>query len=210
MNRQIMEGSKKVAVITCSSRSPRVNPHVSGYVKGVMEKVGGKGFSVHHVDLKTYGLGIYNEPVIPAQLPKDDPTPHYSFESTRSWSQEIRKYDGLVFVTPQYNWSIPASLKNGIDHLFYEWKGKVAGIVSYGGRGGAKATNHLRDILAAFSMDQVATAPAISLSRNTLEDAEKHGKVTDEQEKKWKEAGVEDAIIEMTNQLNLKLFNDKE
>jgi NAD(P)H-dependent FMN reductase len=205
-----MEGAKKVAVITCSSRSPRVNPYVSKYVKDVMESVGRQDISVHHVDLKTYELSIYSEPVIPAQLPADNPTPHYAFESTRNWSQEISKYDGVVFVTPQYNWSIPSGLKNGIDHLFYEWKGKVAGIVSYGGRGGDKAANHLRDILTGIKMNQVDTTPAISLSRNTLEDAEKLGKITDEQVKKWKEAGVEDAVIEMTNQINLKLFKDHE
>ncbi|KAA8906625.1 hypothetical protein TRICI_005125 [Trichomonascus ciferrii] len=205
-----MEGSKKVAVITCSMRSPRVNPYVSEYVKEVMERVGRKDLSIHHVDMKQYELSFYSEPVIPAQLPVENPTPHYAFESTRSWSQEISKYDGFVFVTPQYNWSIPASLKNGVDHLFYEWKGKAAGIVSYGGRGGAKATNHLRDILTGIKMNQVDTAPAISLSGNTLNDAEKLGRVTDEQQKKWNEAGVEDAIIEMTNQINLQLFKDHE
>lgn len=205
-----MEGSKKVAVITCSMRSPRVNPYVSEYVKEVMERVGRKDLSIHHVDMKQYELSFYSEPVIPAQLPVENPTPHYAFESTRNWSQEISKYDGFVFVTPQYNWSIPASLKNGVDHLFYEWKGKAAGIVSYGGRGGAKATNHLRDILTGIKMNQVDTAPAISLSGNTLNDAEKLGRVTDEQQKKWNEAGVEDAIIEMTNQINLQLFKDHE
>ena len=45
----------------------------------------------------------------------------------------------LMFVTPQYNWGYPASLKNAIDYLFREWNDKPAIVVSYGSRGGDKA-----------------------------------------------------------------------
>jgi NAD(P)H-dependent FMN reductase len=41
-----------------------------------------------------------------------------------------------VFVSPQYNWGYPAPLKNAIDHLYKEWLGKPAVIVTYGGHGG--------------------------------------------------------------------------
>lgn len=37
-----------------------------------------------------------------------------------------------MFVTPGYNHSFPAALKNALDYLFVEWADKPAGLVSYG------------------------------------------------------------------------------
>ncbi|MCD0452398.1 NAD(P)H-dependent oxidoreductase [Actinocorallia sp. API 0066] len=55
----------------------------------------------------------------------------------------------FLFVTPEYNHSFPAALKNLIDWYGPEWYGKPAGIVSYGGiSGGLRATEHLRAVLA--------------------------------------------------------------
>jgi NAD(P)H-dependent FMN reductase len=55
--------------------------------------------------------------------------------------------DAFVFVTPQYNWGIPAGLKNALDYLFNEWKGKPAMIVSYGGHGGDKCAAAMKVVL---------------------------------------------------------------
>ena len=54
--------------------------------------------------------------------------------------------------TPQYNWSLPASLKNAIDYLFNEWKGKPGLIISYGGHGGGKCAAHLNEIMQGIRM----------------------------------------------------------
>ncbi|CAG8132377.1 unnamed protein product [Penicillium salamii] len=42
------------------------------------------------------------------------------------------QYDTFIFVTPEYHRSIQVSLKNALDYLYFEWKGKPAGIVLYG------------------------------------------------------------------------------
>ncbi|TAK54726.1 MAG: NADPH-dependent oxidoreductase [Gammaproteobacteria bacterium] len=67
----------------------------------------------------------------------------------------IRAAHGLLFVTPEYNRSIPGVLKNAIDHASRPygqsaWQGKPAGIVgiSIGGLGTALAQQHLRNVLA--------------------------------------------------------------
>ena len=57
-----------------------------------------------------------------------------------------------MFVTPQYNWGYPAPLKNAIDYLYNEWKGKPALVVSYGGHGGGKANGQLREVLRGVRM----------------------------------------------------------
>ena len=59
----------------------------------------------------------------------------------------IDQADGFVFVTPEYNHSVSAALKNAIDYLAKEWANKPAGFVSYGGNGGSRAVEHLRPIL---------------------------------------------------------------
>ena len=69
--------------------------------------------------------------------------------------QKIRAAQGLLFVTPEYNRSIPGVLKNAIDnasrpHGDNAWTGKPAGIVgiSPGAIGTAVAQQHLRNVLA--------------------------------------------------------------
>ncbi|CAM3541388.1 NADPH-dependent FMN reductase [Kibdelosporangium persicum] len=53
--------------------------------------------------------------------------------------------DAFVIVTPEYNRSFPAVLKNAIDWHFTEWHAKPVGFVSYGGRsGGLRAVEQLR------------------------------------------------------------------
>ena len=72
---------------------------------------------------------------------------------------EIRAVDGVMFVTPEYNRSIPGVLKNAIDHASRPygdnaWAKKPAGIVSVSGGkpGAAMAQQHLRNVLAYLDM----------------------------------------------------------
>ncbi|KAJ5547581.1 hypothetical protein N7513_004815 [Penicillium frequentans] len=155
---------KHVAIVTCSTRTPRLNPTITQYIYDVLASdptiptrkatspsntdispdTDPRHITLSILDLAAQSLPLYDENVIPASLPPTDPTPHYSKEHTRAWSKVVRQYDAFIFVTPQYNWSIPASLKNALDYLFFEWRGKPAAIVSYGSRGGGKAAEHLR------------------------------------------------------------------
>ncbi|KAK5989204.1 NAD(P)H-dependent FMN reductase LOT6 [Cladobotryum mycophilum] len=155
---------KAIAVVICSTRPNRINPFVAKHVLDVFEAVAQTGESpkVELIDLADQNLPLYDEPEVPGDLPEDDPTPHYVHAYTRAWSTLVKRYDAFVFVTPQYNWSIPASLKNALDYLFFEWRGKPAGIVTYGNRGGVKAAPHLRQILTGLRMGQVAE-PTVAL-----------------------------------------------
>ncbi len=78
----------------------------------------------------------------------------YSKDHTKVWAKKIGEFDGYVFVTPEYNHSPPASLKNAIDYLNVEWNNKAAAFVSYGSEGGARAVEHLRQV---FGELRVAT-----------------------------------------------------
>ncbi|KAJ1675861.1 hypothetical protein EV182_000415, partial [Spiromyces aspiralis] len=159
----------KIALVSCSTRHPRLNPFITDYVRSVLAESSGE-VSIEIIDLAEQSLPLYNEPAVPSHLPATNPTPHYLHAHTREWSQIVRQYEAFIFVTPQYNWSIPASLKNALDYLYFEWKDKPAAIVSYGGRGGGKAACHLRDILTGLHMRPVATMPAVTTTVVMLED----------------------------------------
>jgi chromate reductase, NAD(P)H dehydrogenase (quinone) len=65
----------------------------------------------------------------------------------------------VLFVTPEYNRSVPGVLKNAIDHASrpYEqsaWEGKPAGVIgaSVGAPGSSMAQQHLRNVLAYLDM----------------------------------------------------------
>ena len=76
-------------------------------------------------------------------------------ESVKRLKNEIKAAQGLLFVTPEYNRSMPGVLKNAIDHASRPygqsaWAGKPAGVLgtSIGVIGTALAQQHLRNVLA--------------------------------------------------------------
>lgn len=82
----------------------------------------------------------------------DDATPPslvangaYEKESTRRWAKIVDEADGFIIVTAEYNYGVPAALKNAIDTVSNEWGYKPVAFVSYGtAAGGARAVEHLR------------------------------------------------------------------
>lgn len=81
----------------------------------------------------------------------------------------IDEADGFVFVTPEYNRSIPASLKNAIDYLAAEWKEKQAAIISYGYiDGGKSAARHLQDIFDWLKIRNVGEEMNVLLNQDTF------------------------------------------
>jgi chromate reductase len=71
-----------------------------------------------------------------------------------AFRERVKKADGVLFVTPEYNRSVPAALKNAIDigsrpYGQSAWKGKPGGVVtvSPGAIGGFGANHHLRQML---------------------------------------------------------------
>ena len=80
-------------------------------------------------------------------------------ESVKRLKNEIKNAQGILFVTPEYNRSIPGVLKNAIDNASRPygqnaWAGKPAGVIgiSIGVIGTAMAQQHLRNVLAFLDM----------------------------------------------------------
>lgn len=191
---------KKIALVTCSTREPRLNPFITQYVKEILANEGWKG-ELETIDLEAHSLPMYNEPTIPSHLPSADPTPHYVHEHTRAWSKTVRQYDGFIFVTPQYNWSIPASLKNALDYLYWEWNGKPAGVVTYGGKGGGKAGGHLQQILTGLRMKTVSNVPGLPIRGNMMDSCLEENGISKDNREVWQSRGVEEEIHLMFQEL---------
>ncbi|MGW2827849.1 NADPH-dependent FMN reductase [Streptomyces sp. NPDC001286] len=66
-----------------------------------------------------------------------------------SVTPKLAAADAFVVLTPEYNHSYPAALKNLIDWHYTEWQAKPVALVSYGGvSGGLRAVEHLRQVFA--------------------------------------------------------------
>ncbi|MFF4616366.1 NADPH-dependent FMN reductase [Nonomuraea jabiensis] len=144
----------KVGIIVGSTRPGRNAEAVAQWVHGLAIKRGDAEYEL--VDLKDYDLRHLDEPNYPAMG-------NYAHEHTKRWAEKIASFDAFVFVTPEYNRSIPGALKDAVDFLYAEWNNKVAGFVGYGVDGGARAVEHLRQVLAQVSVATVAQQVALSL-----------------------------------------------
>jgi NAD(P)H-dependent FMN reductase len=71
----------------------------------------------------------------------------YPDAAVQRWSDHVKGAAAIIIITPQYNWSIPSSLKLALDHLYPEWKAKKVGVITYGGHGGSKVAEHLKVML---------------------------------------------------------------
>ncbi|MEI6847065.1 MAG: NADPH-dependent FMN reductase [Chlorobiaceae bacterium] len=98
-------------------------------------------------------------------------------ESVKRLKGAISAAHGLIFVTPEYNRSIPGVLKNAIDHASRPygqcvWTGKPAGIlgVSIGAIGTALAQQHLRNILSFLDVPTLGQPEAFIHAKDGLFD----------------------------------------
>lgn len=125
-------------------------------------------------------LPLYNEDLDAGNVPA-------------AWSkfrQEVKGVDGFLFVTPEYNRSYPAAIKNALDvgsrpYGQSVWDGKPGAIVSVtpGGLGAFGANHHLRQPLTFLNVPVMQQPEAYISNVTALLDA--NGKVNDDDTKKF-------------------------
>jgi len=144
----------KIGIIIGSTRPGRNAESVANWVYELASKRKDAEFEL--VDIKEYNLPLLDES-IPASLGQ------YQNSHTKLWAEKIKSLDAFIFVTGEYNHSIPAALKNALDYLYAEWNNKAAGFVSYGSAGGARAVEQLRLIMGELQVADVRTQVLLSL-----------------------------------------------
>jgi NAD(P)H-dependent FMN reductase len=143
-----------IGIILGSTRPGRNGEAVAKWVYELARKRTDATFEL--IDLKDFHLPHLDEAMPPSMG-------QYANDHTKVWAATIARFDGFVFVTPEYNHSTSGALKNAIDYLFNEWNNKAAGFVSYGGLGGTRAVEHLRLVMGELKVADVRAQVALSL-----------------------------------------------
>ncbi|MYV99690.1 NAD(P)H-dependent oxidoreductase [Streptomyces sp. SID3343] len=130
----------RIAVIVGSTRDGRMAPTVAAWIADLAARR--PDSTVDVVDLVETPLPT----VYPGFGQPEEPA---AAELLAAVSPRLAAADAFVIVTPEYNHSFPAALKNAIDLHGTEWHAKPIGFVSYGGlSGGLRAVEALRVVLA--------------------------------------------------------------
>lgn len=152
----------RVAVISGSASPNRTGAPI---VRWVADQLGARdGVDVDVVDLQQLALPFFDEPNLPRLQA-------YVHQHTLDWSARVAAADAFVFVTPEYNGSFPAILKNALDYLHKEWHYKPAGLVTYGNgvSAGLRGAQALRQVLAALSLVPIQEAVPIPFVKEHLD-----------------------------------------
>jgi len=152
----------KLTVVMASVREGRAGEPIARWF---VERAKAHGtFDVQVADLKELNLPILNEPHHP-RLKK------YQHDSTKRWSAIVDGSDAFVFVTPEYNYTLPPALVNALDTLYHEWTYKPVGFVSYGGvSGGMRSVQTAKLMVTGFKMMPMVEAVNIPFYTQLMQD----------------------------------------
>jgi NAD(P)H-dependent FMN reductase len=144
----------KLKIISATVRPGRKGPIVANWIAGLAKEQG--NFDVEVLDLGEINLPLMNEAIHPIMK-------QYEHEHSKQWSAKIEEADAFIFVTAEYDYSYPASLKNALEYLVHEWAYKPAGVVSYsaGAFAGVRAVMSLKNDL--LSLRTIALAEAVNI-----------------------------------------------
>jgi NAD(P)H-dependent FMN reductase len=133
-------------VIIGSTRAGRAADLVAPWIIGRAKLH--DAFDVDVLDLRDWPLPMFAETI---QTIGDFANPTYSEPIVKQWNLRIKQGDAFLFITPEYNHSVPGVLKNAIDNVFasFAFRNKPAAFVGYsaGRAAGVRAIEHLADVV---------------------------------------------------------------
>lgn len=164
------EKHMKLAVVTGATRPGRQTPKQSKWIVKTAQKL--EDIEVEHVDLKDYPMPFFNEAISPRYNPnrKIDP-------AVQKWLDKIGEFEAYIFVTPEYNHTIPGELKNAFDFMTWEIQKKPAAVASHGTVSGARAALALKEVL---SEGQAIVIPKFSAIHGMSELIDEEGNLAAE------------------------------
>jgi NAD(P)H-dependent FMN reductase len=125
----------KIAVIIGATREGRQTDRLA---KWAAKEIANHA-DVEVLDLRDYPLPFFDEAISPRYNPERQPVP-----AVKKWLDKVAEFDGYALVTPEYNRSTSAVLKNSLDYLAYEMENKPVALIAHGSTGGAQAVANLR------------------------------------------------------------------
>lgn len=148
----------KLAVIIGTTRLGRQTEKQALWVVNTAAQL--EDVEVELIDLNDYPMPFFAEPASPRYNPAREID-----AVAQKWLARLEAADAFVFVTPEYNHSIPGVLKNALDYIDWQLNRKPAAVVSHGAVGGARAAMHLKEILSeskALLIPQAVTFSGLS------------------------------------------------
>jgi NAD(P)H-dependent FMN reductase len=150
----------RVLVLICSNRPGALGPAIGQWlIDAITARATRLDVELVPVSLGSLGLPFLDEEEHPSSSV-------YRHEHTRRWSAIADAADGFIAVTPEYNYGMPATLKNALDYLSAEWAWKPIGFVSYGHTSaGTRAVQHAKQVVTTLRMVPSGATVAIRIGR---------------------------------------------
>jgi len=151
----------RILVLYGSYRSDRMGIRLAQFI---VEGLRARGDDVELIDAKAVGLPMLD------RMYKEHPKGQAPVE-LEQLAVKIRKADGFVFVTGEYNWGMQPGLKNLTDHFLEEWFWRPAAIASYsaGRFSGARAAMAWHGTLSEMGMVVISSQVSVGPIGQTLD-----------------------------------------
>ena len=127
----------KIQVIVGSVREGRTAIHVANWINDALKD---HEADIEIVDLKEWNLPFY------AGVPPFALNRAYTDPLQKKWSEKVLEADAFIMISPEYNHGYSPALKNALDFLGTEWKGKPIAFASYGGTNGSRSIEQIRSV----------------------------------------------------------------
>lgn len=148
----------RVLVLTCSTRPGALGPAVGRWL---LDAVAARADELG-AELVPLAIGDLELPFLDEEQHPSSGV--YQQEHTRRWSAIADAADGFVVITPEYNYGMPATLKNALDYLGAEWAWKPIGFVSYGNTSaGTRSVQHAKQVVTTLRMVPLGATVAIRI-----------------------------------------------
>ncbi|MBS2031198.1 MAG: NAD(P)H-dependent oxidoreductase [Deltaproteobacteria bacterium] len=138
----------KILVVIGSTRQGRYGEKPAKWIQSELSTRA--NVEVELVDLRDFALPFFDDARSPARGDGK-----YANEAVQKWADKVASADAFVFTAAEYNHGYTAVLKNAFDVLYPEWAKKPVGFVGYGGVGGARAIEQLRQVVIELQMAPV-------------------------------------------------------
>lgn len=139
----------KIALIIGSTRDARWADEPANWLLTQAKKR--SDIDVELVDLRDFDLPLFNEAASNLWAPSQDP-------KAVAWQEKIAEFDGYIWLTAEYNHTMPAAMKNALDQAYNEWVKKPVTAFGYGSMGAVRSVEHLRQIAVELQMVPVRSA----------------------------------------------------
>lgn len=155
----------KILVITSTTRQARVGRQIADwYIKEANQSNSSMDFEL--LDIADLNLPILDEPVPPLYAQAGN----YN-DQQKALAEKIGSADGFVIVTGEYNYGVPAPLKNMLDHLApTPWQRKAVAYVGYGVKGANWSISSLVPTMAYLGVMSMPYTIGVSMIWDALDE----------------------------------------